>query len=74
MEKREFEERRLKTVSIKQIEDAISKGLEGLLNVQLEINIKDMDFEPRDGAWLSDVTLLKVEVSKPLDMGKFLKN
>lgn len=61
---KELTHRPLKTVTIEQIESAISKALLELTGQKYEVDVKRLDFDPGSNAWIYDEALLDLRVTK----------
>lgn len=59
--------RKLKSLSISEIEDIIAKALSGSVDTDYKVEIKNIDFEPLKYTLLDDATEIRLIVRKKRD-------
>ncbi len=57
-------ERPLKEAGSKAIEDAITKAITELIGEEYTADVQQIDFNPENGAWMSDTVKVTVSLSK----------
>ena len=61
----EWMQRPLKTVSLKEIEEAFSKALGELTGKPYDVSITKLDLNPSQNAWVFDTSAMELTLSSP---------